>query len=258
MPNKVLNIDGVELNVRVAGDANAAPVVVLHGWGASIASVAPIVDRLAPLGYCVHALDLPGFGDSSLPPEPWGVGDYARLVTHYLDHVHLARVHLIGHSFGGRISIILGADHAERVLKIVLTGSAGVQTPPTTTQHINRMFGRAVKRTFALPRLTALQPTVQHWYRERYGSADYKSAGPLIDTFLRVVREDLVPYAARIQASTLLIWGDQDQDAPLWQGQILEKTIADAGLVVFKGAGHFAYQERISDFIHIVDTFFKG
>ena len=99
---------------------------------------------------------------------------------------------------------------------------------------------------------------MQRWVRERYASEDLKNAGPLEDTFLRVVREDLVPRAARIKASTLLIWGDQDQDTPLWQAQVLEKTIPDAGLVVFKGAGHFAFQERIADFIRIVDTFFKG
>jgi pimeloyl-ACP methyl ester carboxylesterase len=54
-----------------------------------------------------------------------------------------------------------------------------------------------------------------------------------------------------------LIWGDQDTDTPLWQGQQLEKLIPDAGLVVFKGAGHFAFQERLNDFVRIVDTFFK-
>ena len=41
-------------------------------------------------------------------------------------------------------------------------------------------------------------------------------------------------------------------------GQALEKTIPDAGLVVFKGAGHFAYQERLTDFVHIVNTFLQG
>ncbi len=73
-----------------------------------------------------------------------------------------------------------------------------------------------------------------------------------------VIRQDLLPYAARIKASTLLLWGELDRDTPLWQGQLLEKTIPDAGLVVFNGAGHFAYMERLPDFVRIVDTFLKG
>src|SRR5579859_587485 len=99
------------------------PVLVLHGWGGNVASVAPLQDRLAPLGYWVHALDLPGHGASSLPPNPengWSVGEYAGLVSHYLDQAGLARVRLIGHSFGGRISIVLGADCPERVAQMVL------------------------------------------------------------------------------------------------------------------------------------------
>jgi pimeloyl-ACP methyl ester carboxylesterase len=47
-----------------------------------------------------------------------------------------------------------------------------------------------------------------------------------------------------------------DQDTPVWQGKKLEQTIPDAGLVVLQGAGHFAYQERLADFVRIVETFF--
>ncbi len=249
-------LDGIELNMTVAGEGD--PVLVLHGWGARIESVAMIQQRLAPLGYRVYAIDFPGFGKSDLPPTAWGVADYARFVAHLLDHLGLERVHLIGHSFGGRISIVLGADYPERVKKIVLTDSAGVIMPPSSKQQVTRGIGRIVKDLFALPGLKIFEPAVQDWYRDRFGSEDYKSAGPLMPTFLKVVNEDLLPRAARIKASTLLIWGDQDQDTPLWQGQLLEKTIPDGGLVVFQGAGHFAYQERISDFIRIVDTFFKG
>lgn len=249
-------IDGLELNVKVQG--TGAPVLALHGWGGSIASMQMVLDRLAPLGYQVHALDFPGFGASPVPPTAWGVPDYAQQVIHYMDTVGLARANLIGHSFGGRVSIVMGADYPNRVNRIVLTDSAGVLTPPSTKSLMRQSVGRAVKGAFSLPGLNVLKPAMEQWYRDQYGSEDYKNAGALRETFVKVVTEDLVPYASRIKASTLLVWGDQDQDTPLWQGQVLEKTIKDAGLVVFNGAGHFAYQERIGDFIRIVHTFFKG
>jgi pimeloyl-ACP methyl ester carboxylesterase len=73
-----------------------------------------------------------------------------------------------------------------------------------------------------------------------------------------VIHEDLSSYAQRIQASTVLIWGDRDADTPLWQGRRLEQLIPDAGLIVFQGAGHFAYLERLNDTIRIVDHFLSG
>ena len=77
------------------------------------------------------------------------------------------------------------------------------------------------------------------------------------ETFVKVVNEDLLPYAARVQPSTLLLWGDQDQDTPLSQGQLLEKTIPDAGLVVWEGAGHYSYLDRLPDTVRVIDHFFK-
>ena len=72
---------------------------------------------------------------------------------------------------------------------------------------------------------------------------------------MQVIEEDLTPYARRVQAPTVLIWGDQDTETPLWQGQRLEQLIPDAGLIVFQGAGHFAFTERLADYVRIVDHF---
>jgi pimeloyl-ACP methyl ester carboxylesterase len=73
-----------------------------------------------------------------------------------------------------------------------------------------------------------------------------------------VVNEDLLPYAARVTVPTLLFWGDQDKDTPLWQGELLEKTIPDAGLIVHKGAGHYSYLDRLADTVRVMDYFFKS
>ena len=70
-----------------------------------------------------------------MPPTAWGVADYARWVVHYLDSVGLPRVHLIAHSFGGRIGLVLGADYPERVGKI-----AADQLSMTAPKEQPRMF----------------------------------------------------------------------------------------------------------------------
>jgi pimeloyl-ACP methyl ester carboxylesterase len=106
--------------------------------------------------------------------------------------------------------------------------------------------------------LGGLRANLQARYNERYASQDFLNAGALRETFVRVIEQDLSDFALRVQAPTVLIWGDQDNDTPLWQGQQLEKLIPDAGLIVFQSAGHFSYLERLPEFIRIVDHFLSN
>jgi pimeloyl-ACP methyl ester carboxylesterase len=234
------------------------PILMLHGWGTNIELMLPLAKRLAPLGYKIHVLDLPGFGQSAPPPTSWSVPDYANFVIQYLNNQQLDKVHLIGHSFGGRIGLVLGADHPTRLDKMALIDSAGVRSQPSTASQLRLKTYRLALNMLHTIGLRQQADQMRAWYTGRYGSSDYKAAtGVMRETFVKVVNEDLLPYAARVQLSTLLLWGDQDQDTPLWQGQLLEKTIPDAGLVVWEGAGHYSYLDRLPDTTRVIDHFFK-
>ncbi|NDJ63348.1 MAG: alpha/beta fold hydrolase, partial [Chloroflexi bacterium] len=205
----------------------------------------------------LYAPDLPGFGATPPPPPVWNVHDYAAFVIAYLDAHDLARVHLIGHSFGGRLGLVLGADHADRFDKIALFDSAGVRSPTPVSQRLRLSVYRGLRDGLARLGARRLSDDLRAWYNQRYGSVDYQQAGALRETFVQVVSEDLLPVAARVSRPTLLLWGDQDEDTPLWQGQLLEQTIPDAGLVTFPGAGHYSYLERLAEAVRIVDHFFR-
>lgn len=234
------------------------PVLLLHGWGASSYLFASTIhglgerfDKIAP--------DFPGFGDTEAPPEPWGVSDYMNWVLAIMDALGIERAHIIGHSFGGRVAIKLAALHPERVAKVVLTGAAGIRPKRTWRYHVQvRTF--KTMRALAQSRFTP-QP-LREWAGAqvaRQGSPDYKAAsGTVRGSFVRVVNEDLREYLPRIHASTLLVWGENDEEAPLADGQLMERLIPDAGLVVFEGAGHFAYLEQSGRFCVIVKTFLEG
>lgn len=255
-PEIVLHtVNGLETGTCVIGEGH--PVVALHGWGGNIKSFWSVAEALAPLGYQIHLLDLPGFGQTALPPQTWGIADYMGFVLAHMDDNDLSRVDLIGHSFGGRISLMLAAEHPERVHKMVLADAAGLRTPPTLSQTMRQFAARTMRSTLSSLGLESLRTRLQEQYNQRFGSEDFLNAGPLRETFLRVIEQDLADYATRIQAPTVLIWGDQDTDTPLWQGRRLEKLIPDAGLIVFNGAGHFSYLERLHDFVRITDHFLK-
>lgn len=247
-------VGGLPTGYIVVGEG--PPVLLLHGWGVDSETMLPVANALAKAGYTAHVIDFPGFGQSALPPEPWRVEDYARWVVAYLDAAGLERVHLIGHSFGGRVSLVLGGTYPERIGKIALSNSAGVKLPLPLKIQVYYIWRRVLMALLSLPGLGKVKTQVRERLRRRYGSADYLKAGPLQETFKLVVNEDLLPYARRIQAPTLLFWGDRDLDTPLQIGQILEREIPDAGLVVFNGAGHYAYLDQFEQFMRVVVHFF--
>ena len=95
--------------------------------------------------------------------------------------------------------------------------------------------------------------------RSKKGSTDYNNATEnMKKTFINVVNEDLKYCLPNIYVPTLLIWGEKDMDTPLKDAKLIEKLVPDAGLVVFKGAGHYSYLENLGDFIRIVENFVKG
>jgi pimeloyl-ACP methyl ester carboxylesterase len=250
---EIRTIDGLRTGSCVTGDGR--PVVALHGWSGSVKSFWPVAERLAPLGYEVHLIDLPGFGESDLPPQVWGVEDYQRFVMAYLDDRQIERTAILGHSFGGRVGLMLAAEHPERVTKMVLANAAGLRTSLSLRQQTRNFFARTLRQTLNTLGMDNLRARWQDRYNRRYASEDYLNAGPLRDTFVRVIEQDLSAYAARVKAPTVLVWGSLDKDTPLWQGRRLEQLIPDAGLIVFEGAGHFSYLERLHDFVRIVDHF---
>lgn len=255
-PTTFIEVNGIQTAQAVVGDG--MPVLMLHGWGAHLGLMWPLVERLAPLGYRIYIPDLPGFGQSEPPPTGWSVHDYVAFVIAFMNYHALDTVYLIGHSFGGRLGLVMGAEHPERIMKMALAGSAGVRSKLSLNSQIRQSaykFARSSLNTLGLSRAAN---RLSAWYVDRYGSPDYKAAqGVMRETFVKVVNQDLLPYAARVKASTLLLWGDQDDDTPLWQGQLLEKTIPDAGLVVFEGVGHYSYLDRLGETVRILDHFFK-
>lgn len=246
------------LNVTQVVEGEGLPLLMLHGWGANIRLVWPLAQKLIPLGYRVYLPDLPGFGETSPPPVAWTVFDYANFVLAYLDAHQLEKVCFFGHSFGGRLGLILGAEHPERIVKMALADSAGVRQPPSVLTRARQRAYKTVRNGLYRLGQKTLADNLRDWYAGKYGSTDYKNtSGVMRETFVKVVNEDLLPYAARAKVPTLLFWGDQDDDTPLSQGKLLEKTIPDAGLIVHEGAGHYSYLDRLSDTVRVMDYFFK-
>ena len=241
-----MNIKDVYVNFIQYGNKSGKNIVLLHGWDKNIEMIDTIGKRLQKDFY-ITIIDLPGFGKSSEPTYGYTVYDYFEIVDELLRKLKIKNPIMIGHSFGGRISIIYAAKKG--VEKLVLLASP---------------FKRSVKKnTFKIKLLKFLKkvPVVKElesYMKTKIGSRDYRNATPIMRLILvNTVNEDLTEYLKQIESPTLLIWGDLDTEAPLEDAKYAETIMKDAGLIIYQGATHYAYLERINEVINVLNVFLK-
>ena len=97
-------------------------------------------------------------------------------------------------------------------------------------------------------------------YRDKYSSPDYKALKTEVmrETFKKVISLDLSSNLKEITRPTLLVWGENDLDTPLYMAKKMESEIKDSGLVVLKNAGHFSYIDNSNEYNVIIDNFLGG
>jgi pimeloyl-ACP methyl ester carboxylesterase len=220
------------------------PLLLLHGWGTSLDTFRPMAEDLGRF-HTVTTFDFPGHGQSDLPPTAWAVDDFVGLTVDLMAELGIEKASVLGHSFGGRVAIKLAAAHPEKVDRLVLVDAAGVPPAQTLRRRLKRFASRFAN---TVGRLGSPGQAVRRKIVARIASPDYKAAGPLRDTFLAVVREDLRPSMPLIKAPTFLIWGDLDDDTPPADARAMEKLIPGARLLVIKNAGHFSYLDQYGRF----------
>ena len=81
-------------------------------------------------------------------------------------------------------------------------------------------------------------------FGQRFGSADYRNAGPLRKTFVKVVNEDLSQVAGQINVPVQIVVGEADGETPPEISRRYQDLIAAAGLVVLPGYGHLDILSR--------------
>ena len=257
-----LTIMGARVDITESG-CGGDSALLLHGWGCSAELMASVQHALDGSMH-VAALDFPGHGKNGTalpPPEPWGVPEYMEMTAEVIRRLDLAPCDIVAHSFGGRVAILLAATHPELVRRMVITGGAGIKKPDSGKRTAKQQLYRSLRGAVNLAERTHLFGDLPDRGREalvqRFGSPDYRALSPeMRKTFNRVISLDLTDQLEKIKAPTLLFWGAQDTETPLWMAKVMEEKIPDAGLVVEQGAGHFAYLERSATFLRVVRSFF--
>ena len=239
-------INKTKINYVDYGNSKGRAILLLHGWGQNIEMMEPLGNPFEDK-YRIVILDLPGFGKSSEPEGPWGPDDYEKMLEEFLNKLKIKEPIVIGHSFGGRLSILLVSRI--KVYRLILLAS-----PVTPPKSSNSLKVKILKKIKSMPGMEKLADKAKNYI----GSRDYKAASPVMrEVLVKTVNRDLTEDSKKIKAPTIMIWGDYDTEASIDDAHILEKTIKDSALIVLPGT-HYAYLENIGRVISILESFFGG
>lgn len=253
--DKTIDIDGVSLHYRDSGETGLAPVIIMHGWGCNVDTVASIENIFRGKMRVIN-IDLPGHGKSSEPPSVWGVEDFTTMIEKFISMLNLKKPSLVGHSFGGRISILLSSRG--EVDKVLLVDSAGIKPKRNLSYYWKVYSFKAMKHAMMLLLGKEKGQRAVEKLRGKKGSADYRNSSPRMRAIMsRCVNEDLRHVMPSIKAPVLLIWGEDDTATPLSDAETMKRLIPDAGLVSFPGCGHYSFLDNPFGFKAAVSSFFN-
>ena len=236
-----IKIDNLNINYIQYGEGG--DILLLHGWGQNIEMMKFLGDNFAD-NHRITILDFPGFGESDEPLSPWTIKDYSLLIEKLVKELDIKKPVVMGHSFGGRVAIYYSSNNP--IEKLVLFGSPCIRKDKELPLSVKILKG--IKK---LPGMDKLG----EYMKQYIGSRDYKAASPIMrQTLVNVVNEDLTPYAMQIEEPTLLIWGQDDTEAPVSDAKELEQIMNDAALIVLPGT-HYAYLENLNQVVNILNSF---
>jgi pimeloyl-ACP methyl ester carboxylesterase len=247
--------------ISISEAGNGAPVLMLHGLGATKVSFLPTLAALAG-DFRGIALDLPGFGDSVKPIRAaYDAAYFARAVTAVMDAEGLQTAHLVGNSMGGRVALEVGLRAPERVRRIGLLA-------PSLAWLRDRPWAPMLK--LVAPQLGLIQPApravVEAIVRRVIPGADNEWTAAGIDEFLRsylTPRGRAAFYAAarniyleepygpeglwtrlpELKPPSLFVWGKRDAVVPIQFAAHVQEVLPAARHLELN-CGHVPQLER--------------
>jgi len=217
-------------------------ILILHGWGSKADNWSAVKRFLEKEGADVYIPDLPGFGDSPVPENPWSVDDYVNWVDDFCRKNNLSRFHLIGHSFGGGVAMKFSTVHPEKVERLVLINPAIIRVRGPK-YYLVLAAAKTGNLILSVPLLSRLKPLLRKVLYRLVGTRDYRKldfdkTNIMKETFKKVTSEDLSCYLPAVQAQTLVVWSEKDELTPLNQGYIINGKMPRSKMEIIKGTKH--------------------
>jgi pimeloyl-ACP methyl ester carboxylesterase len=245
MIKKEIIIFGLKVNYLVSSNFNPDKAVVfLPGWKSPVDLFCSIAGDTPNL----IALNLPGWGGSEKPGEVWGLREYAKFVTEFLNKLQIRQPVLIGHSVGSAIAVEYLSSGGLAKKLIIISGAI--------IRERSRKV-RIIQKGAKIFRL--IFPFVNKKWRQRLAgqtlSPDYIQAGELEGIYKRLISEDRQDAFSKLDLPIVLIWGRDDQDTPYVQAEKLKILQPPAILEAISTAGHYCFLDQPLEFKKIISRY---
>jgi 2-hydroxymuconate-semialdehyde hydrolase len=265
-----VNVDGIATNYIEAGDAAKPPLILVHGSGPGVTAFANwrgVIPDLAAHFHCL-APDTLGFGYTDFPADIQGFS-MERWVAHligFMDALGIGQAHFIGNSYGGALTLALAARHPDRVGRIVLMGSAGLNF--TLTKGLERVWGyqpsleamRDLMTTFAYDPTLVKEEIVQSRYEASIRPGAQEAFSSLFpeprQRWLKALSTDEDKLSA-LPHRALILHGREDVIVPLQSSLRFHELIPNSELHVFGHCGHWTQIEKRDRFLELVVPFLQ-
>ena len=226
---------------KIWGKSNQK-LLFLHGWGCDGTIFYDLVSNLKNRYQCL-VIDFPPFGKSEMPKEVFSLDDYCNMVKNILEKNNFQNIAIIAHSFGGRVAIKIASCYND-VNKILITGGAGIKPRRNFVIKFKLWYYKIFKKVLNL---------------KNFGSQDYKLlSDKMKKTFVHIVNTKQKNECKKIQAQTLLIYGNKDKETPVYMAKKLNKLIKNSKLILYQNYGHYAFVDNIETFFDDTINFFKN
>jgi pimeloyl-ACP methyl ester carboxylesterase len=268
-PGEYHTVAGVRLRVRDTGPRGAPTVILLHGFASSLDTWEPWAQGLSKR-FRVIRFDIPGFGLTG--PDPSGDYTDARtnaLLVLLMDQLRVERASFIGNSLGGRIAWRFAASQPDRVDRLILISPDGFASPgfdydkAADTPFLMRALPYVAPRSLlkanlaaAYGRPEALTEATLSRYHDMMLAPGVRPA--ILARLDQTVLRNPAPDLARIEAPTLLMWGEKDAMIPISNAADYLRHLPNARLVRLRSLGHVPFEEDPASTLPIVESFLNG
>lgn len=246
---------GVRIRVVAAGPADGEPVLLLHGWAASLYTWRFLLDDLARAGFRAYAMDFRGHGLSDKPGDAYTRDALVQDVVHVMNALDLDRAAIVGWSMGGAVALRLAVEHPELVSQLVLVNPAGLTSIPMIgpSARLSPAF-LDILAPYLVPRWVVA--TILRWASNGGSHLEDRDIdeywAPSRDArYVRAVRALLRDFdwraseereLASVRAPALFVLGGADR---LVTGVgPAARRVPGVRVIVLPGAGHMVHEER--------------
>lgn len=236
-------------------------ILILHGWGIGSRTWAQTKEILEGAGYETIIPDLPGFGNNPPPETPWTIDDYASWVNAFCEKNNLSQFFLLGHSFGGGISVKFLEKFPGKTKALILV-AAKLHRQKSWMYYFGLVLAKIGNMIFSIPGLSHLRSFARKILYRALGVRDYyklemEKTNTMKKTFKEVVGKNLIPLLGSVKIPTLIIWGDKDEMTPLSDAYLVQKAIPMAELETIKGGKHALHMQCPAELAKIVLKFLQ-